>query len=56
MVEGGTKTLQQFIDARLYDEIIYFESKQPVQKGFKGPVVEGGFTTTELDGVWVHAE
>ena len=54
LVEGGTKTLQQFIDERMYDEIIYFESKQPIQKGIKGPVVEGSFTTTELDGVWVH--
>jgi diaminohydroxyphosphoribosylaminopyrimidine deaminase/5-amino-6-(5-phosphoribosylamino)uracil reductase len=56
LVEGGTKTLQQFIDARLYDEIIYFESKQPIQKGIKGPIAEGSFTTTELEGVWVHAE
>jgi len=27
---------------------------QAIQKGIKGPVVEGSFTTTELDGVWVH--
>lgn len=56
LVEGGTKTLQQFIDTKLYDEIIYFESSHIIQNGVKGPVVEGNFSTTELDGVLVHAE
>lgn len=56
LVEGGTKTLQQFIDTKLYDEIIYFESSHIIQNGIKGPVVDGNFSTTELDGVLVHAE
>jgi len=56
LVEGGTKTLQQFIATKLYDEIIYFETPHIIQNGIKGPVVDGDFTTTELDGVRVHAE
>lgn len=40
MVEGGARTLQAFIDARYYDEIITFQSRVVLGKGIKAPAFD----------------
>jgi len=41
MVEGGSQTLQQFIDAGLWDEAFVFRSAQSFGKGIPAPVIRG---------------
>ena len=41
IVEGGTKTLQTFIDANLWDEAFVFEGKSIFREGVKAPVFNG---------------
>jgi diaminohydroxyphosphoribosylaminopyrimidine deaminase/5-amino-6-(5-phosphoribosylamino)uracil reductase len=41
MVEGGTQTLQRFIDAGLWDEACIFRSMQSFGKGIAAPVIRG---------------
>jgi diaminohydroxyphosphoribosylaminopyrimidine deaminase/5-amino-6-(5-phosphoribosylamino)uracil reductase len=55
IVEGGTKTLQQFIDSNLWDEAHVFAGYQTFKAGIKAPYFEGGkiisteiFTQSEL--------
>lgn len=38
IIEGGTKTLQHFIDAELWDEVRIFVTKEKLISGLKGPV------------------
>ena len=38
IIEGGTKTLQNFIDAELWDEVRIFVTKEKLISGLKGPV------------------
>lgn len=40
MVEGGSKTLQQFINGGLYDEIIIFQSPDSLGAGIAAPVFQ----------------
>jgi diaminohydroxyphosphoribosylaminopyrimidine deaminase / 5-amino-6-(5-phosphoribosylamino)uracil reductase len=39
IVEGGTKLLQSFIDAQLFDEIRVFRSPKQLKKGILAPVI-----------------
>ncbi|WP_432411464.1 bifunctional diaminohydroxyphosphoribosylaminopyrimidine deaminase/5-amino-6-(5-phosphoribosylamino)uracil reductase RibD [Rasiella sp. SM2506] len=41
IVEGGAQTLQTFIDANLWDEVLVFEGKTTFTKGIKAPVFSG---------------
>lgn len=41
IVEGGTKTLQKFIDQDLWDEARIFTSKSVFEKGIKAPKIGG---------------
>lgn len=43
IIEGGTKTLQLFIDANLWDEAIVFSSETYIEDGIKAPVLNGKF-------------
>lgn len=47
VVEGGTKTLQTFIDKGLFDEIYVFESKQNLGEGIPAPVLKNAKTLTQ---------
>ncbi len=38
LIEGGTNTLQQFIDANLWDEIRIFSTAEQLKEGIKKPV------------------
>lgn len=40
IIEGGTKTLQHFIDAELWDEARIFVTKDKLKAGLKGPVIK----------------
>jgi len=42
LVEGGAITLQQFIDADLWDEINYFETDNHLQHGLQAPIIPEG--------------
>ncbi|HEA30251.1 MAG TPA: bifunctional diaminohydroxyphosphoribosylaminopyrimidine deaminase/5-amino-6-(5-phosphoribosylamino)uracil reductase RibD [Leeuwenhoekiella sp.] len=44
IVEGGTQTLQGFIDAQLWDETWVFTGNNSFQKGIKSPVFQGKLT------------
>ena len=39
IIEGGTKTLQYFIDANLWDEARIFVTKAKLKSGLKGPKI-----------------
>jgi diaminohydroxyphosphoribosylaminopyrimidine deaminase/5-amino-6-(5-phosphoribosylamino)uracil reductase len=41
IVEGGSQTLQSFIDAQLWDEARIFVSKQLFHDGIEAPAVKG---------------
>ena len=41
MVEGGTCTLQSFIDAGMWDEVFVEKSTLLIGNGVKAPVVSG---------------
>ena len=41
IVEGGTKTLQSFIDMDLWDEARVFVGASTFEKGIKAPVFQG---------------
>lgn len=40
IIEGGRKTLQLFIDAGLWDEAVFFNTKHILQSGTKAPVLK----------------
>lgn len=46
IIEGGSKTLQGFIDAGLWDEARVFTGQNDIDKGIKGPVLERQATRT----------
>ena len=46
IIEGGIKTLQTFIDARLWDEARIFKSKKKWGKGKEAPRIFGDSSTT----------
>lgn len=46
VVEGGTKTLQQFIDAALWDEARIFKSSVLLNQGITGPIIKYHHMTT----------
>ena len=41
IIEGGTKTLQSFIDKNLWDEARIFTTKKTLTEGVKPPTIEG---------------
>ena len=41
IVEGGTKTIQKFIDANLWDEARVITNNQPLRSGIKAPYIIG---------------
>lgn len=47
IVEGGAHTLQQFLDAGVWDEARVFVSPRTFQKGIAAPVVKGNLIATE---------
>ena len=47
IIEGGTQTLQTFIDANLWDEAMVFTGENSFQKGIKAPVLSGKITSKE---------
>lgn len=47
LIEGGSKTLQTFIDANLWDEARVFVGNTSFTKGIKAPKLEGHLITTE---------
>ncbi len=50
LVEGGTKLLQSFLDAGLWDEMRVFRSPMILSKGVKSPVVQGRLIGREMVG------
>ncbi|MEP0212143.1 MAG: bifunctional diaminohydroxyphosphoribosylaminopyrimidine deaminase/5-amino-6-(5-phosphoribosylamino)uracil reductase RibD [Cellulophaga sp.] len=46
IIEGGTKTLQTFIDANLWDEARVFKGVSTFKDGIKAPVFKGNLKTT----------
>ncbi|WP_347922180.1 bifunctional diaminohydroxyphosphoribosylaminopyrimidine deaminase/5-amino-6-(5-phosphoribosylamino)uracil reductase RibD [Pontimicrobium sp. SW4] len=47
IIEGGTKTLQLFIDANLWDEARVFTRKMTFKEGVKTPLFSGQLTSEE---------
>lgn len=47
IIEGGAKTLQSFIDARLWDEARVFVGNTRFQKGKKAPHLKGGIISSK---------
>jgi diaminohydroxyphosphoribosylaminopyrimidine deaminase/5-amino-6-(5-phosphoribosylamino)uracil reductase len=47
IIEGGAKTIQSFIDHRLWDEARVFIGKNEIKDGLKGPVLDQKPTRTE---------
>ncbi|TMM28693.1 bifunctional diaminohydroxyphosphoribosylaminopyrimidine deaminase/5-amino-6-(5-phosphoribosylamino)uracil reductase RibD [Polaribacter aestuariivivens] len=48
IVEGGTKTLQTFINENLWDEAHVFVGSTTFEKGVKAPVLKGTFTEINI--------
>jgi len=47
LVEGGTQTLQSFIDSRIWDEARVFTGNQKFHNGIEAPKLSGNLTQTE---------
>lgn len=45
LVEGGTQTLQTFVDANLWDEANVFVSKTSFKNGIKAPILSASMTS-----------
>jgi riboflavin biosynthesis pyrimidine reductase len=43
MVEGGSKTIQQFLDASLWDEIRYFQSDSFLSGTVMAPAIKNAY-------------
>ena len=41
IIEGGTKTIQSFIDSKMWDEAFIFKGKKIFHKGIKAPIIKG---------------
>lgn len=50
LVEGGTKVVQSFLEAGLWDELRVFRSPRVLGKGVKAPAVQGRFISREMVG------
>ncbi|SDG62215.1 diaminohydroxyphosphoribosylaminopyrimidine deaminase [Psychroflexus sediminis] len=51
IIEGGSRTLQSFIDAGLWDEARVFKAQNEIDKGIKAPVLnKEASRTTEIEG------
>ena len=48
IIEGGSKTLQSFIDKGLWDEARIFKGKKLFEKGTKAPIITGKIVTTTI--------
>jgi len=48
IIEGGTRTLQTFIDENLWDEAFVFVGCSVFKKGVKAPVLKGGFIEEKI--------
>ena len=48
IVEGGTKTIQSFIDDKIWDEAYIFKGKSIFNKGIKAPLIKGTIIKTKL--------
>ncbi len=48
IIEGGTKTIQTFIDANIWDEARVFKTKTFFENGIKAPVLNKKSTSNEL--------
>lgn len=44
IIEGGSKTIQSFIDANLWDEARIFKGKNSFKEGIKAPIAQGIIT------------
>ena len=47
IIEGGSKTLQLFIDEELWDEARIFKGKTEFKEGVKAPKFSGSLTSEE---------
>jgi diaminohydroxyphosphoribosylaminopyrimidine deaminase / 5-amino-6-(5-phosphoribosylamino)uracil reductase len=47
IVEGGSKTLQSFIDVKLWDKAMIFTANKKLKEGVKTPIIEGEILSTE---------
>ncbi len=47
IIEGGAKTLQQFIDSNLWDEARVFSTKKTIYKGVNSPTLKGTLEHSE---------
>lgn len=50
LVEGGSKTLQSFIDQGLWEEVLVFKSSEALTQGLKAPELPDGIKSTEQIG------
>ena len=50
LVEGGSKTLQSFIDQGLWDEVLVFQSNQTLGNGLKAPTFQSENAEIEMVG------
>ena len=50
IIEGGTKTLQSFIDKNLWDEARIFTTKKTLTEGVKHPTIEGEMISEDETG------
>ena len=50
IIEGGTKTLQSFIDKNLWDEARIFTTKKTLTEGVKPPTIEGEIISEDETG------
>ena len=48
IIEGGTKTIQSFIDIKMWDEAFIFKGKNIFKKGTKAPIIEGKIVDKKL--------
>ena len=50
LIEGGSQTLQTFIDSNLWDEARIFKGEIAFQNGIKAPILKGNFkNSTKID-------
>ncbi len=50
IIEGGTKTLQSFIDKNLWDEARFFTTNKTLAEGVKPPTIEGEIISEDETG------
>ena len=50
IIEGGTKTLQSFIDKKIWDEARIFITNKTLTEGLKPPTIEGEIVSEDVTG------